>query len=226
MNEETIDFGKWNIPTKWDDVSLKMFQDIQRYYADTEKEFDIVEVLHIVLGRSKDEIMQLPTEFLDIILDKLKFLFEKPNDGEPTNKIKIDGETYQINIMEKLKVGEHLAVEMMMKNDKENTAAILAILCRKEGEIFDSKFENEVLPERVKMFEEQPVVNVLPLLSFFINCYTLSVMPSLMSMEVQNVINQERENIMTLHRNGEVSKRTMKSAMKTLKKLEKTISGM
>lgn len=221
-----IDYGEWKVPVSWDEVDLKTFQQINAYYSDKDRKFNVIEVLHILTGKPEDEISQLPMDFLDIILSKLSFLNEQPKTDEPMNRIEIDGETYSINIMEKLKVGEHLAVDMTMKSDPNNTAAFLAILCRKQDEIFDTKFENEVLPERIKLFEKQPITKVIPVLGFFMNCYMLSVMPSLLSTEVQEAINQERENIMTLHKDGEVSKRTMKSVMKTLKKLEKTISGI
>ena len=51
-------------------------------------------------------------------------------------------------------------------------------------------------------------------------------MPSRLSLEVKEAINQERKDIEILHKNGQVSKRTMRSVMKTLKKLEKTINGI
>ena len=144
--ENTIDLGKWSVPTSWDELDLKMFQEIERYYSDKDKEFDVREVLHIFTEHTTDDINSLPYEFVEKIMEKLSWLGEEPKFGEPTNKIIIDGITYQVNVQEKLRTGEFIAVDTILKNDKFNYAAILAILCRKEGEVYDSKFENEIIP--------------------------------------------------------------------------------
>lgn len=226
MQNDSYNFGEIKVPTSWDEVTLLQFEKINEYYQDKEKTFNVVDVIDIFIDKDKDYIMSLPAEFLEIILDKLKFLSTEIEAKEPTNKIEINNETYQINFMEKLKAGEYIAVEMATKDNNFNYASVLAILCRKENEIFDSTFENEVLPNRVALFEKQPITKIIPLISFFMNCYILSVLPSQLSIQVKEGINQERKNIESLYESGQVSRRSMKSAMKTLKKLEKTINGI
>ncbi len=226
MQNDSYNFGEIKVPTSWDEVTLSQFQKINEYYQDKEKTFNVVDVIDIFIDKDKDYIMSLPAEFLEIILDKLKFLSTEIEAKEPTNKIEINNEIYQINFMEKLKAGEYIAVEMATKDNNFNYASVLAILCRKENEIFDSTFENEVLPNRVALFEKQPITKIIPLISFFMNCYILSVLPSQLSIQLKEGINQERKNIESLYESGQVSRRSMKSAMKTLKKLEKTINGI
>ena len=226
MRKDSYNYGEIKVPTSWDEVTLSQFQKINEYYQDKEKTFNVVDVIDIFIDKDKDYIMSLPAEFLEIILDKLKFLSTEIEAKEPTNKIEINNETYQINFMEKLKAGEYIAVEMATKDNNFNYASVLAILCRKENEIFDSTFENEVLPNRVALFEKQPITKIIPLISFFMNCYILSVLPSQLSIQLKEGINQERKNIESLYESGQVSRRSMKSAMKTLKKLEKTINGI
>lgn len=229
MEEKDIikDFGKWDVPSKWDDVTLKIYQDIERYYADKEeKQFDVRDVLHILTNRSIDEINELPSDFLDTILTHLLFLVTTPDVGEASNKIVISGETYTANIAEKLKVGEYVAIDTLVKDDAHNYAALLAVLFRKKDEKYDSHFENEVLDDRIKMFEEQPVTKILPLVHFFINCYTTLEIPTLLSSKVKEAINLTAQRIESLHQSGEVSKRSMRSAMKGLRKLEKSINSI
>lgn len=225
-NENKIDLGSWNVPSDWSEISLLKFQEINKYYSNKDKKFDVRDVLEILCDKTMDEINQLPMEFLDIIMSKLSFLEEEPKVSEPSNKIEIDGETYIINVMEKLKTGEYISLEMARKDNPQNYAAFLGILCRKENEIFDAKFENEILPKRIEMFEKQPITKILPLVNFFLNCCILSVLPSQLSLQVKEGINQERQNTENLYKNGQISKRTMKSVMKTLKKFEKTINGI
>ena len=113
-----------------------------------------------------------------------------------------------------------------MKADKYNYAAILAILCRKDGEVYDSKFENEVLEDRIKMFEGLPIMEVLPVVSFFMVCYMVSVIPSRLSSTIREGIDLTRQNIENSAKSGEVSRRSMKSLTKILRKLERSLDSI
>ncbi len=223
---DKINLGIWKVPTSWEEITLKQFQDIDNYYKDREKEPDIREMLHILTNKTVDEVNQLPVEFLEIIFDKLSFMNEQPVVGEPTNKIELDGVTYQVNIMNKLKTGEYVAVDSVVKTDAANFAAILAIICRKEDEIFDSKFENEILEDRIKMFENAPITKVLPVMNFFINCYILSETPSRLYSMVEEEINLMHQNIQDSAKNGVFTKLYSKWQMRKLKKLEKSLKSI
>ena len=223
MDKDTIDYGEYNIPTDWNQVTLKMFSDIERYYGDKDKKFDAREVLHIFTNKSIDEINELPVEFVEILMDKLSFIQESPKEKEPSNKIKVDGETYIINIMEKLRTGEFIAVDSVLKDDKYDYASILAILCRKEGEAYDSKFEAELFEDRRKMWERQPITSILPLISFFINCYIMLETPSQVSSLVEAELNRIQKDIETLRKDGALSALSTKLLKRKLKKLKKSI---
>lgn len=223
-NIEIIDYGSVTVPTCWEEVTLKMYSEIERFYEDKDEDFDLRKVVHILCGLSVDEINALPIEFLEEIMSKMLFLQEKPEEKKPTNTVEIKGERYTIHTESKLKVGEYVAADTAMKGDKHNYAAILAILCRKDGEIYDSKFENEVLEDRIRMWEGVPVTEILPLIGFFLQLYITLQMPTLLSSKVVEAIDHMRQDIENLAKNGELSRRSMKSAMKKLKKLEKSIS--
>lgn len=217
--KDIIDYGSWTVPTKWEDVTLKMYQDIEKYYEDKDKNFDIREVLHILTNHSEDEINALPVDFLEEIMTHLIFLQTKPEEKEPTNKIIIDGQVYSINFMEKLKTGEYIAADMAMKNDKHDYASFLAILCRKQGEVYDSKFEAELFEERKKMFENQPVINILPVLGFFLSLYAQLQIPFLLSTKVEEAINLIQQNINNSDKIGVFRRYYMNLRMKRLRKL-------
>lgn len=222
-----IDYGKWNVPTSWNQITLKQYQEIEKFYENTEnKSFDVREVIHILCNKTIDEVNALPLEFLDDIMEKMSFLQTKVTEEEPTNTLTINGEKYVVNIQNKLKVGEYVAVDSIIKDDKHNYAAMLAILCRKEGELYDSKFENEILEDRVKMWEQQPITDVLRIISFFLQCYMISATPILLSSKIKEAIDHTRKGIEISHKNGEISRRSMKSAMKKLRKLEKSIKNI
>lgn len=225
-NDNIIDFGSITVPTRWEDVTLKMYQDIERLYDGKDESFDVRKVIHIMCGLSEDEVNSMPVDFLERIMAHLTFLQTKPEDKEPSNSIVIDGEKYTVHTENKLRTGEYIASDTAMKGDKHNYAAILAILCRKEGEVYDSHFENEILEDRIKLWEKQPVVNILPIIGFFMECYIVLQMPTLLSSKVEEALDLTRKDIETLQKNGEISKRCMKSQMKKLKKLEKYINSI
>lgn len=222
-NDNIIDYGSWTVPSSWNDITLGVYSEIERYYDGKEEDFDIRKVLHILTNKTEDEINALPAEFLEKILSNLTFLSTQPEVGEPTNKIKIDGETYVINIMEKLKLGEYVAVDNVIKADKSDYASILAILCRKQGEIYDSKFEAEIFDKRKEMFEKQPVTSILPIIGFFLDLYIMLERHSQLYSLVEEGINLTQQNIDNLEKIGVFKRLSLNWQMKKLRKSLKSI---
>ena len=64
-----IDYGKWDFPSGWNELTLGMFSKIEEYYSDKDKEFDVREVLHILTGHPIEEINALPMEFTEKIME-------------------------------------------------------------------------------------------------------------------------------------------------------------
>lgn len=214
--DNIIDFKKWTIPTSWDEMKLSMFQKLEKEKAN--EDMQIIDILHILADKTRDEVMELPSEFIDIMLSKLQFLTTPMPQQEPSNKIEIDGETYQINFMEKLRTGEYISFNNVVKAEPYNYAAMLAILCRKEGEIYDSKFEAEIFNDRVKMFENQPVTKIIPLINFFFLLSATLKTPSRLSMLLEEELNRTLKDIDASTNLGRWKKRSLKRQVKTLLK--------
>jgi hypothetical protein len=221
-NENVIDLGKWTVPTKWEDVTLEMFQKIEKYYSDKDKDFDVREVLDIFTDHTRDEIDQLPINFTDKLLNELSFLKEQPDYGDASPKIEIDGEEYCINVMEKLKTGEYVAIDTILKSDPHDYISILAVLCRKNGEIYDSKFEAEVFEDRQKLFAKQPVLKIMPLISFFLSLYIVRMTHSQLYSEVEEGLNLIQQNIDNSENLGVFKRRSLNSQTRKLRKLLKS----
>ena len=222
--ENVIDLGVWNVPTSWNEVTLKQYQLIEEYYEGKDEHFDVRKVLNILTNHTEDEINMLPLEYLEEIMEKLNFLSSLPREEEPRNWCEINGERYSVHTEQKLKTGEYIASDTALKGDKHNYAAIMAVLCRKDGELYDSHFENEVLEGRIKLFEEQPITKILPIIGFFLRLYLTSMMPTLLSSKAKEAIDLTRKDIETLQKSGELSRHSTKSLMKKLRKLEKSIN--
>jgi hypothetical protein len=218
-NENVIDFGKWTVPTSWEELTLKQFQEIEKYYSNKDKDFDIREVLHIFTNKTEDEINALPIVFTNELMNKLMFLKDKPKDYEPSNFIEIDGVRYGINIMEKLKTGEFVAIDTILKNDPHDYISIFAVLCRKDGEIYDSKFEAEEFDKRVELMGKQPAIKMLPLIAFFFNLYVVRKTHSLLYSEVEEGLNHIQQSINNSESLGVFKRRSLNSQVNKLRKL-------
>ena len=221
-NENVIDFGSWTVPTSWDEITLKQFQEIEKYYSDKDKDFDIREVLHIFTNKTEDEINELPIVFTNELMNKLMFLKDKPKDYEPSNFIDIDGVRYSINIMEKLKTGEFVAIDTILKSDPHDYISIFAVLCRKDGEIYDSKFEAEEFDKRVELMGKQPAIKMLPLIAFFFNLYIVRKTHSQLYSEVEEGLNLIQQNIDNSENLGVFKRHSLNLQMKKLRKLLKS----
>ena len=223
------DFGEWKVPSSWDDLTLGKFQELERLY-DTEdgneRKFDVRDVLDLMTDRTKDEINELPIEFTDSLLRKMYWLHEQPDFGKPSNKVTIDGVQYTVHNENEMKFGEYVALDTALKGDKHNYAAMLAILCRKDGEIFDAKFENEVLPSRIEFWKNVSVMKVMPIVSFFLELSSMSLQVSQLSLEIQEGINHILKHIETSKQNGVFSALYTKWQVRKLKKLQKSIKNI
>ena len=222
------DFGEWKVPSSWDDLTLGKFQELERLYDgdENERKFDVRDVLDLMTDRTKDEINELPIEFTDSLLRKMYWLHEQPDFGKPSNKVTIDGVQYTVHNENEMKFGEYVALDTAMKGDKHNYAAMLAILCRKEGEIFDAKFENEILPSRIEFWKNVSVMKVMPIVSFFLEVSSMSLQVSQSSLEIQEGINHILKHIETSKQNGVFSALYTKWQVRKLKKLQKSIKNI
>ena len=223
------DFGEWKVPQSWDDLTLGKFQELERLYDgddDKERKFDVRDVLDLMTDSTKDEINELPIEFTDSLLRKMYWLHEQPQFGKPSNKITVDGVQYTVHNENEMKFGEYVALDTALKGDKHNYAAMLAILCRKEGEIFDAKFENEILPSRIEFWKNVSVVKVMPIVSFFLELSSMSLQVSQLSSEIQEGINHILKHIETSKQNGVFSALYTKWQVRKLKKLQKSIKNI
>lgn len=221
-NENVIDFGSWHCPTSWEEITLKQFQEIEKYYSNKDEKFDVRNVLDIFTDHTRDEIDQLPINFTDKLLNELSFLKEQPKYGDASPKIEIDGEEYCINVMEKLKTGEYVAIDTILKSDPHDYISILAVLCRKNGEIYDSKFEAEVFEDRKKLFAKQSIMKIMPVISFFLSLYILRMTHSQLYSEVEEGLNLIQQNIDNSENLGVFKRHSLNSQMKKLRKLLKS----
>ena len=184
---EKIQLGKYNVAEKWEDVTLLQWQNYVRNASSKEdNSVDIISTLETFSDIPRSIINQMPTDLFESVIERLKWIKDTP-DQTPTQSVEISGETYMINVMEKLKVKEYLDLNTVIENDKFNYAMIFAILCRKQGEEYDEEFIADKLPDRLEMFEQMNCVDGMKLIAFFLTCWVELETRSRNSLVVQTI---------------------------------------
>ena len=223
------DFGNITVPTSWDEVKLKDFITLMKLQEEENKEdVSLIDIMAVLTGTDKKYIYSLPSDFANTIMAHLLFL-NKPLKEEPKAEVIIDGNLYKINYMEKLKFGEYTDANTVMANDKFDYASLLAILCRREGEIYDDDYIAEHLDERTEMWNNQPITKVYPLVCFFLTLSALSRkhLEHFMT-EGEQAIDQSLRHIEDSLRNGEHKKFSLNyvKARWKLRRLRKCMSQL
>lgn len=223
---EKIDLGIYNVATSWNDVTLAQWQKYVKIASESEDNtVDIITTLECFSDIPRDIIHQIPTDLFEKILLNLQFVKDEPQ-SEPSNKIIIDGEEYIVNAMEKLKVKEYMDLQTIIENDKFNYQYMLALLCRKQGEVYDEDFISEKMEKRAEMFGKASLNKIMPLIAFFLKLWVTSEIHSRNSIlinqfkeellkDVKNIKNSQKLGVFTILLHPQ---RTIR-----LKKLEKSI---
>ena len=89
--------------------------------------------------------------------------------SEPSNIVELNGEIYKIDYLKDLKTLEYIDANMTLKEDSYNFGQLLAILCRKDNEVYDDDFIANKLDDRIELFNNASIVKTKPLIDFFVN---------------------------------------------------------
>lgn len=214
-----MDFGKINIPTKWDDITLKQFCELMRVYDKDDKE--VLDVLEVLSGKSKAELRQMPADFIETMLQHLQFM-NIPLNVEADSQMVINGEQYKVNHTEKLKFGEWTDAETVLK--EKDYAGLLAILARKDGEIYDDGFIANELDKRVELFNSLPITEALILLNFFLKLKLRYILYSQKYLEnSKEAVESLVQSIKSSLKDGDGKRLDLIYAKIKLKRLEKSL---
>ena len=223
---EKINLGKYHVSESWDDVTLLQWQNYVRKASESEdNSVDIIGTLETFSDIPRSVINQMPTDLFEGVIGRLKWIKEQP-DQTPTQSVEISGETYSINVMEKLKVKEYLDLNTVIENDKFNYSMIFAILCRKQGEEYDEEFIADKLPDRLEMYENMNCVDGMKLIAFFLTCFIELETRSRNSLVVQAIKEDAQKLVKSIRSSLKPMDFITPSRVRqilTLRKLEKSI---
>lgn len=212
-----------NVPTSWEDITLEKFIDIQTVYENNDNQVNTLEVIATICNVDIEELKNAPAVIANKLYSAISFINE-PISTEPNNEIIINGEKYYIHYENELSFGEYVFVQDILESNPKNYGAILASLCRKENEEFDDDFKLHKFNERFEMFNNQPILKIYPLVTFFLTQWLQSA--TLMNKYSDQLIDQGKQVInllMNSQRNGGGKKYSLTLRMRTLRKLENAL---
>lgn len=214
---ETIDLGKVEFPTSWEEITLKQFEDLMN--LSDEEQNDVINIISILTQKPKEWVEDLPVSFLAKIEDGLSWLNEDIN-IEPSPSI---GE-FKVKPFQSWKTKEYLDAQRVLKDSPNNYAMLLAIICRKDNEVYDDDFIANNLDERIKMFERMKFSKAYSLFTFFLSRQTNLRLISRQYSQLKEEANRTLTNIENSARSGGFLRRfMMKYRLEKLKKLMKSI---
>lgn len=222
-NKNPYDFGKWNnIPESYNEITFQQLCDINRLQKKTEsKSFNIFDSLEILTGHKRQDIENLPYEFLELILNRMVFLKTELPKVEPKPYIEVNGTRYISNVEEKLTVAEYASIDTILRTDEDDLVSIIAILFRLPNERYDEDFELNKFEERKKMFGNLSCLKILPAIGFFLNCWLALEAITKLSSEVKEGINSIADSIKNCHSNGDFKNLSLMQRRVILRKLKK-----
>lgn len=218
MGRKRTNYEFSNVPKCWNEITLKKFQELSRLYKNNEQITDS-QLIAFFCNVEESYIKDAPVAVINEVMQYLDFI-NHPISDEETSSITIDNTEYQINTQDELKFGEYVDVQTVLKDDGDNLAAVLAILCRKEGEVYDDEYISKTLPERIALFEKLPITTVQPLINFFLTCCIQSAVVT-QAYSIKNLLNKQVEHIENFVKNGDGKRHSFLWRMKTLRKLKK-----
>lgn len=219
MGRKRTNYEFSNVPKSWNDITLKKFQELSRLYKENEQITD-TQLIAFFTDKKEEYIKDAPVAIINEVMQYLDFINQPLDDTTTASTITINDTVYQINTQDELKFGEYVDVQTILKDDQDNLAAILGILCRKPSEEYNDEYIARVLPDRIKMFEELPITIVQPLINFFLECCIQSA-AVIQASSMKNLVNQQVQLIENFLRNGDGKKRSILLRMRTLRKLKK-----
>lgn len=216
-----------NMPLSWEEITLEMFEEISKLY-DNDKKPTITDILSVLTNIKKEELEQYPVEVLNTIISQAQYINTQPcKSDDLSDSIEIDGEKYMINYQEELRFKEFVDSQTLIEGNNRDYASLLAILCRKQNELYNDEYISKEFNKRVDMFLHQPITKILPLVNFFLKRLLVSEKYTQQFLkELKDEASKYLDSIETSVKNGDGKKRFSKSQMKKLATLKQQLNSI
>lgn len=162
------------VPSKWEDVTVKQFDELLA--ASQDKDLTIAErevkIISILTGLSIQDVLNLDAPSFQAISDKLNFLNTKPSKVMPKDKITLNEKEYHVDLYPKnFTAGQFLDYKVLAGEEiDKKTARLIACFLYPVGAHYnDGSYDVEEVVNTIN--EHMSVVEVTGYTNFFMIQY-------------------------------------------------------
>ena len=181
---------KLNIPDGWQQVTVKMFQELAKLDNANDGIAKVVDLISVLADADPEDIRKVDSSELGRLMDLIKWTSQFPNNPH-LNTITVKGIEYEMIKLSELSLGEWIDLDTYVEDSVINMHKIFATLYRTKEE----KYDANKIEEKANMFADNlPIGEVYGALLFFsliVNEYTKTLVDSLTeetTMEVMKMI--------------------------------------
>jgi hypothetical protein len=163
----------YNVPTEWDEVSVKQFMELYKTKNPNNNELlGAVNIISALAGIDPSILLQMDIDDFRILSNQLTFVTKEIPKVE-VDYIELDGDKYYLYTeFNKLTTGEVITIETLMDSVNGDVNVIMGdLLClflrKKDNEGKYEKFTTDML-NRKEMFLNVPVSNIYHVFLFFL----------------------------------------------------------
>lgn len=169
MRKLKIGDNNYNIPSKWEELTVNQFDNIYPFLKQIEEE-DIktkllVKIVCSIVNIEQPILLEAPKQLFNIILKELEFLWDASIEKyNPVFEIKIEGRVFKFpKEQTEISLGMFVDAEEILKGDRL-IAGLLAILLQPDGQSYDSN----IFSQRRELMGALPMSKAMPLINFFL----------------------------------------------------------
>ena len=170
---------KLNIPDGWQQVTVKMFQELAKLDNNNDGIAKVVDLISVLADADPEDIRKVDSSELGRLMDMIKWTAEFPNNPH-LNTINVKDVEYEMIKLSDLSLGEWIDLDTYVEDSIINMHKIFAMLYRTKGEIYDA---NKIEDKAIMFADNLPIGEVYGALLFFsliVNEYTRTLVDSLM----------------------------------------------
>lgn len=161
-----------NVATKWEEVSLKKYEELMQFIKENVKMTDLDRSIEIyaILSDNKDEardkLLNMPIDELGKELSKVQFIINKYKSKIPDTEYTIDGNKYTVQLnLKSMTAAQYIDFQNFYKDYEKNFKYIFLCFLIPKGKKYGEDYDVMELAD--SLYDKIPVTIVTDIMIFF-----------------------------------------------------------
>lgn len=161
-----------NVATKWEEVSLKKYEELMQFIKENVKMTDLDRSIEIyaILSDNKDEardkLLNMPIDELGKELSKVQFIINKYKSKIPDTEYTIDGNKYTVQLnLKSMTAAQYIDFQNFYKDYEKNFKYIFLCFLIPKGKKYGEDYDVMELAD--SLYDKIPITIVTDIMIFF-----------------------------------------------------------